>query len=164
MMRMLLTVALATTTLAGAQPLLAADLDQVPLIERSKLFGAPVKANGRISPDGKWLSWTAPVDGVLNVYIAPVDKPAEAKLLTAEKTRPVRQYFWAPDSTSILFIQDKGGDENFLLYGVDIASGEADHSDPVQEDQGDHRRRLGQAQGPGPRRPQQPRCQMARRP
>ena len=122
-MRILLKSVLFATTIITTQPLVAASIDDVPLIERSKLFGAPVKANGRISPDGKWLSWTAPVDGVLNLYIAPVDAPGSAKLLTAEKTRPIRQYYWAPDSRSILFIQDKGGDENFLLYGVNVATG-----------------------------------------
>ncbi|MGH6658542.1 MAG: TolB family protein, partial [Sphingomicrobium sp.] len=113
---------LAASAMTTAQPILAADASEVPLIERSKLFGNPVKANGRISPDGKWLSWTAPVDGVLNVYIAPVDNPDGAKLMTSEKTRPIREYYWAPDSSRILFIQDKGGDENFLLYGVDVAT------------------------------------------
>ncbi|MGJ3628702.1 hypothetical protein AB5I41_20560 [Sphingomonas sp. MMS24-JH45] len=28
-----------------------------------------------------------------------------------------------PDSRQVLFVQDKGGDENFLLYGVDVANG-----------------------------------------
>src|SRR5947209_6573960 len=111
------------TTILAASPLAAADLNSVPLIERAKLFGNPVKANGRISPDGKWLSWTAPRDGVLNIWVAPTSDPAAAKPLTDEKERPVRTYFWSPDSTQILFIQDKGGDENFLLYGVDVASG-----------------------------------------
>ena len=39
----------------------------VPLIPRDALFGNPVKAAGRISPDGKWLSWIAPRDGVMNI-------------------------------------------------------------------------------------------------
>ena len=43
--------------------------------------------------------------------------------MTAEKVRPIRSYFWSPDASAILFINDKGGDENFLLYGVDITSG-----------------------------------------
>ncbi len=113
---------LLTSTLMMSGPTAAADSPAVPLIERSKLFGNPVKANGRISPDGQWLSWTAPVDGVLNLWVAPVGSPESAKPLTTEKERPVRQYFWAPDSRQILFIQDKGGDENYLLYGVDIES------------------------------------------
>ena len=103
-------------------PLLAAEPSDIPLIERAKLFGNPVKAYGRISPDGKWLSFTAPRDGVLNIWVAPVDNIDAAKPLTNERERPIRQYFWTPDSKQILFIQDKGGDENFLLYGVDVAS------------------------------------------
>lgn len=94
-----------------------------PLIERVKLFGNPSRAAGTLSPDGNWLSWIAPRDGVLNVWIAPSDDPAAAKAITAERARPIREHFWAPDSRSVLYIQDKGGDENFLLYGVDVATG-----------------------------------------
>ncbi|TFI58062.1 S9 family peptidase [Sphingomonas parva] len=95
----------------------------VPLIPREKIFGNPSKAAGRLSPDGKWLSWIAPRDGVLNVWVAPASNPQQARALTSEKERPIRSYFWSPDSRQILFINDKGGDENFLLYGVDVASG-----------------------------------------
>src|SRR4051812_29586684 len=108
-MRTFLALALASSTLLAAQPALGADIQNVPLIERSKLFGNPVKANGRISPDGQWLSWTAPRDGVLNIWVAPVGNPDAAKPLTSERERPVRQYFWSPDSRQVLYIQDKGG-------------------------------------------------------
>ena len=97
---------------------------QVPLIERAKFFGNPTKVAGRLSPDGKWLSWIAPRDGVLNIYVAPASDPQAARPLTAETQRPIRSYFWSPDSKRILFINDKGGDENFLLYGVDVATAE----------------------------------------
>lgn len=107
----------------SAQTAAAPSSSDVPLIERAKLFGNPTKTAGSISPDGKWLSWIAPRDGVLNVWVAPIGEPDQARPLTAEKTRPIRTVFWAPDSKSLLFINDKGGDENFLLYGVDIASG-----------------------------------------
>ena len=95
----------------------------VPLIPREALFGNPEKAGGRISPDGHWLSWIAPRDGVLNVWVAPASDISKGRPITAEKVRPIRQYFWAPDSKQILYVNDKGGDENFLLYGVDIVSG-----------------------------------------
>jgi dipeptidyl aminopeptidase/acylaminoacyl peptidase len=95
----------------------------VPLIPREKIFGNPTQVAGRLSPDGKWLSWIAPRDGVLNIYVAPAADPKAARPLTAEAKRPIRQYFWSPDSRQILFINDKGGDENFLLYGVDVVSG-----------------------------------------
>ncbi len=94
-----------------------------PLIPRQSLFGNPTRAAGKISPDGKWLSWLAPLDDVLNVWMAPVGDPDAGKAMTHSTDRPIRQYFWAPDSNSLLYIQDKGGDENFLLYGIDIASG-----------------------------------------
>jgi dipeptidyl aminopeptidase/acylaminoacyl peptidase len=96
----------------------------VPLIPREKIFGNPSQTAGRLSPDGKYLSWIAPRDGVLNIYVAPASNPKAAKALTNERQRPIRQYFWSPDSRQIMFINDKGGDENFLLYGVDVASGE----------------------------------------
>ena len=98
-------------------------IDDFPLIPRGHLFGNPTRASGLISPDGKWLSWLAPRDGVLNVWMAPSSDPQGGKPMTASTDRPIRQYTWAPDSKSLLYIQDKGGDENFLLYGIDIESG-----------------------------------------
>ena len=118
-MRTLLLAAAAVAALAS--PALAQTT--APLIERTKLFGNPSRAAGQLSPDGRHISWLAPRDGVMNIWVAPVANPSAGRALTAEKTRPIRQHFWAPDAKSILFINDKGGDENFLLYGVDVASG-----------------------------------------
>jgi dipeptidyl aminopeptidase/acylaminoacyl peptidase len=132
-MRAISTSLLVASTILAAQPATAADISKVPLIERSKLFGNPVKANGQISPDGQWLSWTAPRDGVLNIWVAPASNPDAAKPLTDEKQRPVRSYFWSPDSRQVLYIQDKGGDENFLLYGVDVATGKQTSLTPFQK-------------------------------
>ncbi len=112
----------AAATIALLSPI-AGHAADAPLIERAKLFGNPSRTLGKISPDGKWLSWIAPRDGVLNIWVAPASDPAAAKPLTTEGKRPIREYFWAPDSSRILFINDKGGDENFLLYGVDLRSG-----------------------------------------
>jgi len=97
-------------------------IDQFPLIPRDHLFGNPTRSQGKISPDGKWLSWLAPDNGVMNIWLAPRDDQAAAKVITHSVDRPIPQYFWAPDATCILYIQDKGGDENFLLYKIDIAT------------------------------------------
>ncbi len=96
---------------------------EIPLIERAKLFGNPSRAQGLVSPDGRWLSWLAPREGVLNIWVAPSNAPEKARALTAETTRPIRQHFWAPDSSMILFVNDRGGDEDFHLYGVPAAGG-----------------------------------------
>ncbi|NJO14064.1 MAG: hypothetical protein HC870_02595 [Rhizobiales bacterium] len=94
-----------------------------PLIPRIALLGNPVQAQGKISPDGKWLSWLAPKEGVMNIWVAPSADPHAGKPITNAAERPIRQHFWAPDSSGVLYIQDKGGDENFLLYRIDVASG-----------------------------------------
>lgn len=112
--------AMNTTSVSAAQTVDVA----APLIERSKLFGNPSRAAAALSPDGRYLSWLAPRDGVLNIWVAPVSNLDQAKPLTDSSDRPIRQQFWAPDSSMVLYIQDKGGDENFLLYGIEIASGE----------------------------------------
>ncbi|MFN3537937.1 MAG: hypothetical protein ACK4Y4_10860, partial [Brevundimonas sp.] len=82
------------------------------------------------SPDGQWLSWIAPSEGVLNVWVAPAAAPGEARVLTRETVRPIRQHFWAPDSALVMFINDRGGDEDFLLYGVAPTGGDVRNFTP----------------------------------
>lgn len=128
-MRPLLAATAAALVLAGPAFAQAG----APLIERAKLFGNPVKAAGRLSPDGKWLAWIAPKNGVMNIWVAPAASPAAAKPLTSETVRPIRSYYWSPDSKTILFVNDRGGDENFLLYGIDIASGTQRNLTPFEK-------------------------------
>ena len=94
-----------------------------PLIPRAALFGNPTRAAGQISPDGRWLSWLAPLDGVMNIWVAPKADPDAARAMTSANQRPIRQHFWAPDSSAVMYIQDKDGDENFLLYRACVTSG-----------------------------------------
>ncbi len=135
MIRFLLsTLLVAATAACTLSPQVAsAPPAATPLIERAKFFGNPTKTGARLSPDGQWLSWIAPRDGVLNVWVAPVSHPDQARPLTAEKLRPIRTTFWSPDSKMVLFVNDKGGDENFLLYGVDVASGEQRSYTPFEK-------------------------------
>jgi dipeptidyl aminopeptidase/acylaminoacyl peptidase len=105
----------------------------VELIPRGLFFGNPEKTQGRVSPDGQWISWIAPRDGVLNIWVAPTGDLTKAKPLTQEKTRPIRQHFWARNSKMILFINDRGGDENYLLYGVDPATGTLRNFTPFEK-------------------------------
>ena len=120
MRRLLIAGAVALSLGAGVA---SAQAPTAPLIARAKLFGNPSRVAGKLSPDGRWLAWIAPRAGVLNIWVAPVSDPTHGKPLTDEKARPIREYFWSPDSGSILFVNDKGGDENFHLYDVDVATG-----------------------------------------
>ncbi len=91
-----------------------------PLIPREVLFGNPDKAAARISPDGKFLSYLAPVKGVLNVWVGPVDDLSKAKPVTKDTKRGIRTYNWAYTSKHILYSQDTDGDENWHVYSVDL--------------------------------------------
>lgn len=104
-------------------PAAALAAEPPPLAPRTAFFGNPVKAAAQLSPDGRWLSWMAPKDGVLNVWVAPLNAPDQARVLTAETKRPVAGYGWAEDSSMVLYVTDNGGDENYQLYGVDAATG-----------------------------------------
>jgi dipeptidyl aminopeptidase/acylaminoacyl peptidase len=91
-----------------------------PLIPRAKLFGNPTRAFGQISPDGQWLSWLAPKNGVLNVWIAPASDVGAARVITDDRKRGIRFYGWALDRRHILYMQDEGGTEDWHIYAVDI--------------------------------------------
>src|SRR5687767_8802870 len=71
------------------------------LIPRRVLFGNPERSDLKVSPDGKYLSYLAPVDGVMNVWVAPAGDLSKARAVTAEKERGIRQHFWAYTSQHV---------------------------------------------------------------
>ncbi len=131
-----LTIAAPETAFAqqgDSMPATAAQaVESVPLIPREALYGNPTRSSGQVSPDGKWMSWLAPHEGVMNVWIAPADDPSAARRMTNATDRPIPQYFWAPKSDSILYVQDKAGDENYLLYQVNLQTGEERNLTPFE--------------------------------
>ena len=91
----------------------------VPIIDREIFFGDPVIAGGKISPNGKYITFLKPYNGVRNIWIKEKADPFKsARPLTADQNRPIGSYFWSRDSKYILYVQDKGGDENFHVYSV----------------------------------------------
>ncbi len=97
------------------------------LISRADLFGTPDRADVQISPDGQHLSYLAALSDetdILNVWVAPVGALEQAKPVTDSDSRPIRRYFWAHDNKHIVYLQDKGGDENWRAYSVDVETGE----------------------------------------
>ena len=103
------------------------------LIPRSVLFGNPEKASARISPNGKWLSFLAPVEGKLNVWVGPIDDVSAAKPVTEDKERDIRGYNWAYTGDHILYTQDKGGDENWHVYVTNVETGETKDLTPLEK-------------------------------
>lgn len=93
------------------------------LIPRELLFGNPVKAAPKLSPDGKWLAFLQPdANNVLNVFVQKIDENLPARQVTFEKKRGLRSYSWQYDSAHILYSQDRDGDENWHLHQIDIAT------------------------------------------
>jgi dipeptidyl aminopeptidase/acylaminoacyl peptidase len=59
---------------------------------------------------------------VLNVWVETVGAD-DAKVVTDDRDRGIREYFWAPDDRRIIYLQDEGGDENWRVHDVDLESG-----------------------------------------
>src|SRR4051812_28083900 len=95
-----LVAALVASSLVFAQgkPTAAEAVAGTPVIPRSALFGNPERAQPRISPDGKYISFIAPRDGVLNVWVAERGKLDDAKPITSDQKRGIRQHYWAFDN------------------------------------------------------------------
>lgn len=103
-----------------------------PLIPRDVILGNPERARPRLSPDGKRLAWLAPdAKNVLQVWIKTIGKEDD-KVITADKKRGIRQYWWAKNNRTLIYAQDLDGDENFHLYGVDLNDGNVRNLTPVQ--------------------------------
>ncbi|MBK9032541.1 MAG: S9 family peptidase [Myxococcales bacterium] len=112
------TPAVAPASLPVAPPSAPPAHPRGDLIPRAVLFGNPERSGPEISPDGKWLAFGAPADGVMNVFVAPIDDLAKAVQVTFDRARPVRQYYWSADSAYVLYEQDAAGDENFHIFRV----------------------------------------------
>jgi dipeptidyl aminopeptidase/acylaminoacyl peptidase len=122
-----------TTTMTDATEKTASDSTMAAkLIPRDVLFGNPERAQARLSPDGKYLSFLAPVDGVLNVWVGPADDMTKAKPVTQEKVRPVRSHNWTYDSKHVLYPQDTNGNENFHLFATNVETGKTKDLTPIE--------------------------------
>ena len=117
--RLFLALVVAATLVAPALPAVAA---LPPIIDRSLIFGDPDIAGGQLSPDGIYMSFIKPYKDVRNVWVKKLDEPFSAsRPVTADK-QPVTAYFWSQDGKYVLYVQDKGGNENYHVYAVDVAA------------------------------------------
>ncbi len=93
-----------------------------PLIPREILFGNPEKTSPQLSPDGKYLAYIAPDEkNVLQVWLRTIGQEDD-QILTADKKRGIRIFFWTYNADQLIYMQDSDGDENFHLHLVNIHS------------------------------------------
>ncbi|MFI0484327.1 alpha/beta fold hydrolase [Actinomadura sp. 9N215] len=89
------------------------------LIPRRVLFGAPDRLNPALSPDGRLLGFAAPIEGVMNVWIQPVDGSAPARPVTHDRGRGITEFTLCAGGR-LLIRQDTDGDENWRLSLLDL--------------------------------------------
>ncbi len=106
-----------------------------PLIDRELFFGDPKISGSQLSHDGKWMSFMKPYKGVRNIWVKGANEPFDAARPITADQRPVPGYFWSQDNKFVLYVQDKGGDENYHVWAVDpTAAADAETGVPSSRD------------------------------
>lgn len=108
---------------------------KVTLIPRAVLFGCPSKTLARISPNGNYISYLAPLNSAtstLNIWIRSIDKNDD-RAITNVTDRSIQSYFWAPNGNQILYVRDTKGDENWQLYGITVPNGKVTCYTPFEK-------------------------------
>src|SRR5262245_16138458 len=93
-----------------------------PLIPRHVFWADPDKSLVKTSLDGRYLSYLAPAQANLQLWLAPIDAWRTAQVVSAN-AHPVRNYWWASTHDHLLYIHDQFGDENWQLKGYQLSSG-----------------------------------------
>src|SRR6476659_1970398 len=108
-------------------------MSDVPLIPRKLFFENANALSPILSPDGRWLAWIAPANGVMNVWAAPRADVTKARPLTSQTGRPIFVHWFARTNAHVLFLKDKDGDENFNLWCVGIDGSEPRNLTPYSD-------------------------------
>ncbi|MEE9502720.1 MAG: S9 family peptidase [Candidatus Aminicenantaceae bacterium] len=88
------------------------------LIPMEDFFKNPEQSGYSLSPDGTHLALLKPWEKRMNVHVQKIGEETITRI-TGATERDIAGYFWANNSR-IVYVQDKGGDENFRLYAVNI--------------------------------------------
>jgi dipeptidyl aminopeptidase/acylaminoacyl peptidase len=99
----------------------ANDPDKKPPVKKYDLkdfFRNPEKSSFQLSPDGEHVSFMAPYESRMNVFVRKRGSD-KAQRITDVTDRDIAGYMWANDNR-ILYLKDNGGDENFALFGVNL--------------------------------------------
>ena len=95
------------------------------LLPRRAIFANPERSVVRISRDGTRIAFRAPVDGVLNLWVARIDQIDNARPLTAVTDRNLGPWIvWMHDNRHIVFFREQAGDENWRAWRVDLQTNE----------------------------------------
>jgi dipeptidyl aminopeptidase/acylaminoacyl peptidase len=122
---------LACVLLAAPALSVHATTPQPPLIPMRDFFRNPEKTSYQLSPDGLYLAWLQPWESRLNIHVQRIGSP-EVRRVTSATERDIRNYTWKGNSR-LVWLQDKGGDEDFHLFTVAAEGGETRELTPFDK-------------------------------
>lgn len=99
-------------------------MTDAPFIPVEDFVSPPERARATLSPDGTRIAFLAPWKNRLNVWVADVDAPDDARCVTADDVRSIHDYTWV-DDRRLIYAQDEGGDEHFHVFRVDLDAPDA---------------------------------------
>jgi dipeptidyl aminopeptidase/acylaminoacyl peptidase len=92
-------------------------LNPPPTISVEDFFKNSEKRTFRLSPNGEYIAYMAPYKNRMNIHVRKFDNDSAVRV-TNVTDRDLAGYFWA-NNDRLVYIRDKGGNENFHLFAVD---------------------------------------------
>jgi dipeptidyl aminopeptidase/acylaminoacyl peptidase len=86
------------------------------MIPLEDFFRKPQRVHFRLSPSGASLAWLEPWERRLNLFVEDVASGRTTRV-TGSTERDLAGFFWASDER-LVYVQDRGGDENYRLHSV----------------------------------------------
>jgi len=117
---------LALLTLLLPRPARADD----PLIPMEDFFRNPEQSGFQLSPNGEYISFMKPWERRMNIFVQKIGTE-EAVRVTSATERDIPAYFWSGNER-IVYLQDRGGDENYRLYTVSTDGAESRELTPFE--------------------------------
>ncbi|MGE7695717.1 prolyl oligopeptidase family serine peptidase [Lysinibacillus sp. NPDC094177] len=69
-----------------------------------------------LSPDGNYITFSSEWENRSNVFVKKMNDDSEPVRVSSSKDRDIAGSFWKDDN--LLYVKDKGGDENFHIYST----------------------------------------------
>ncbi|WP_445478344.1 prolyl oligopeptidase family serine peptidase [Lysinibacillus irui] len=69
-----------------------------------------------LSPDGNYITFASAWESRSNVFVKKMNDDSEPIRVSSSKDRDIAGFFWKDDT--LLYLKDKGGDENFHIYST----------------------------------------------
>ncbi|MFJ6209773.1 S9 family peptidase [Lysinibacillus sp. NPDC092081] len=76
----------------------------------------PGNVGYELSPDGNYITYTAAWENRSNVFVKKMNDDSEPVRVSNSKDRDIGGFFWKDNN--LLYVKDKGGDENFHIYST----------------------------------------------